>query len=326
MIMPQRTANNRVLLLDTNHPLLEERLQQAGFQCHYFPDLTPERLKEIIGEYAGIVVRSRFHLDRELLSCAASLSFIGRVGAGMEGIDTLYAEDRGIRCFNAPEGNRVAVGEHALGMLLALMNRMLPADREVRQGLWRREENRGNEITGKTVAIIGYGNTGSAFAGALSGFECRVIAYDKYKEGFSNGHVEEAGMDEVFSEADILSLHVPLTAETHFLVDGDFLSRFSKPLWLVNTARGKVVDTASLLKSLESGKVLGAALDVLEYENHSFEHIEHENLPEAYRKLASSGNVILTPHVAGWTKESKIKLAEVLVKKILDEFEPPKIG
>jgi len=321
--MPRPTANNKVLLLDTNHPLLEARLKDAGFNCYYFHDITLDSLKDIIGDYSGVIVRSRFHLDRELLERARNLSFIGRVGAGMEGIDVVYAESRGISYFNAPEGNRGAVGEHALGMLLALMNRMLPADGEVRQGIWKREENRGSEINGKTVAIIGYGNTGSAFARVLSGLQCRVIAYDKYREGFSDEFVSEATMDEVFSEADILSLHVPLTNETTFMITEDYLQRFSRPLWLVNTSRGKVVDTESLLRCMDSGKVRGVALDVLEFENLSFESLEHDNLPDAYRKLVARDDVILTPHIAGWTHESKIKLAEVVVEKILSAFSPP---
>lgn len=308
------------MLLDTNHPLLEDTLTNAGFECEYLPDLDREGLKAVIGIYTGVIVRSRFRLDREILEQAGRLKFIGRVGAGMEGIDLAYAASRGIRCLNAPEGNRNAVGEHALGMLLALMNKLIIVDKEVRQGTWLREENRGNELEGKTVAIIGYGNTGGAFARKLSGFDCRVIAYDKYKKGYSDQFVEETNMDEVFREADVLSLHVPLTEETTYLVNGTCLEKFSKKIWLINTSRGKVLDTSHLLQAIDKGTVRGAALDVLEYENHSFESLDEKDLPQPYRKLIASDKVILSPHIAGWTHESKVKLAKVIVEKILEEF------
>jgi D-3-phosphoglycerate dehydrogenase len=323
MYMLQITPNNKVLLLDTNHPVLEEGLTKAGFHCDYFPELSLEKLTDIIGEYSGIIIRSRFFLGEELLSRAANLSFIGRVGAGMEGIDIEYAEKAGIRCFNAPEGNRNAVGEHALGMLLALFNKMLRCDAEVRKGIWRREENRGLELEGKTVGIIGYGNTGSAFAKKLSGFDCTVLAYDKYKNGFAGPLVEEVSMEEIFNRADVLSLHVPLTPETKNLVNTEYLNKFSKEIWLVNTARGQVLRTEDLVKALNSGKVSGAALDVLEFESHSFEALRDEDIPPYFKALLASEKVILSPHVAGWTVESKLKLAEVIVGKILSNFQPP---
>ena len=321
--MQRITRNNKVLLLDTNHPLLQEALEDAGFVCDYFPDLDYARLLEIVEDYSGIIVRSRFRLDRPVLERAVNLSFIGRVGAGMEGIDTEYALESGIRCFNAPEGNRNAVAEHAMGMLLTLMNRLLTCDREVRAGIWKREENRGTELKNKTVAIIGYGNTGTAFSRKLRGFGCRVIAYDKYKTGFSSEFVEEVGMDEIFASADVLSLHVPLTKETDHLVNTPYLEKFRNNFWLINTSRGRVVDTSNLLDALDSGKVLGAALDVIEYESLSFETLEDTSLPEPFRRLAASDKVVLSPHVAGWTHESKIKLAEVITDKILREFIPP---
>jgi len=322
--MPQETQNDKVLLLDTNHPLLEESLRNAGFRCDYFSELSLDKLKDIIKDYSGIIVRSRFQLNKELLSLAEKLSFIGRVGAGMEGIDVDYATRAGIKCFNAPEGNRNAVGEHAIGMLLALMNKMIRADDEVRNGIWKREENRGFELGGKTVGLIGSGNTGGAFARKLPGFDCSVLAYDKYKSGFSDEYVKEAGMDEIFSRSDVLSLHVPLTEETHYLVNTEYLQKFQNDIWLINTSRGKVVNTAELLNALDSGKILGAALDVLEYESLSFEGLQNDELPEPYRALAASDKVILSPHVAGWTFESKVKLAETIVGKILLEFKPPK--
>ena len=319
----RETHNNKVLLLDTNHNALEKGLQTAGFQCDFFQDLTLDRLREIIADYSGIIVRSRFQLDKELLSVAQNLDFIGRVGAGMEGIDIEYAESRNIRCFNAPEGNRNAVGEHALGMLLVLTNRLRIVDQEVRNGVWLREENRGIELEGKTIGIIGYGNTGGAFARKLSGFDCTVLAYDKYKSGFSDEFVTESDMDRIFNEADVLSLHVPMTEETHYLVNTYYISKFEKNIILINTSRGYCVNTDDLVNALESGRVVGAALDVLEYESLSFESLDDSNLPDSFRYLASSDRVILSPHIAGWTHESKLKLAETILQKVLAEFRPP---
>ncbi|MCK4569362.1 MAG: hypothetical protein KAT76_03675 [Bacteroidales bacterium] len=321
--MPGKTFNNKVILLDTSHPALEQGLTDAGFHCDYFFDLSIVRLKQIISNYSGIIVRSRFHIDRELLSLAKNLAFVGRVGAGMEGIDVEYAESIGVRCFNAPEGNRNAVGEHATGMLLGLMNRVLIADAEVRNGIWKREENRGLELEGKTVGIIGYGNTGGAFARKLSGFDCQVLAYDKYKSGFSDEYATEASMEEIFMDADILSLHIPLTEETNYLVDNKYLNKFNKDILLINTSRGRIVKTVDLVDALNAGKVIGAALDVLEYEKLSFESLQDDELPGPYKALILSDKVILSPHVAGWTHESKLKLAEVILGKILSEFKPP---
>ena len=323
--MIKTTRNNKVLLLDTNHEVLEKKLLAAGFQCDYFEQLTFDELKKIIGDYSGIIVRSRFLLNKELLQLAGNLSFIGRVGAGMEGIDIDFAAEAGIQCFNAPEGNRNAVGEHALGMLLALMNKMLIIDKEVRSGIWKREENRGTEIEGKTIAIIGYGNTGSSFARKLAGFDCHVLAYDKYKTAFSDQYATESSMADIFRLADILSLHVPLTAETNYLVNKKYLNSFERNIILINTSRGKVVNTDDLVKALDSEKVTAAALDVLEYENLSFEDLQESELPQAFRALALSDKVILSPHVAGWTHESKLKLAEVIVAKILSSFAPPTV-
>lgn len=321
--MTRDTINNKVLLLDANHHILEQRLADAGFRCDYFDELTLPHLKHIIGEYSGIIVRSRFRLDKDVLTLAKKLAFIGRVGAGMEGIDVDYCKSHGIRCFNAPEGNRNAVGEHAMGMLLVLMNRLLIADHEVRKGIWRREENRGIELEGRTVGIIGYGNTGGAFAKKLSGFDCTVLVYDKYKSGFSDNFVTECNMERIFSEADVLSLHVPLTDETRSLVDKDYFSKFEKNIILINTSRGHCVHTSNLVDALQSGKVTGAALDVLEYEKLSFENLLDDELPDAFRALIASDKVILSPHIAGWTHESKKKLAEVIADKILAEFSPP---
>lgn len=318
--MPGEIFNNKILILDPNHPVLEERLSNAGFRCDYLPELSLEHFEKIITNYSGIIVRSRFQLNHTLLSKAPHLSFIGRVGAGMEGIDVAYAEANGIRCFNAPEGNRNAVGEHALGMLLALINKLLIVDKEVRKGIWIREENRGYELEGKTVGIIGYGNTGGAFAKKLSGFDCKVIAYDKYRNDFSDGLVTEVDMDEIFDQADILSLHVPLTDETKYLVNASYLNKFNKEIWLINTSRGKVVKTDALVDALNTGKVRGAALDVIEYESLSFESLDDKNMPAPFRAIAVSDKVVLSPHIAGWTHESKLKLANVIADKILAEF------
>jgi D-3-phosphoglycerate dehydrogenase / 2-oxoglutarate reductase len=306
----------KVLFIDSVHPLIAERLTERGLRCEMFTGSSRKELMEQTGDCYGIIIRSKFTIDREVLDHAPVLRFIGRVGAGMENIDVPYAESKGIACLNSPEGNRDAVGEHALGMLLALVNNILKADREVRSGTWEREGNRGIELKGRTIGIIGYGNMGSAFAQRLKGFESEVISYDKYKTGYSDGNTRETTLDELFLKADIVSLHVPLTEETHYMADDSFLGRFSKNIWLINTSRGPVVKTSDLVKNLRSGKVLGAALDVLEYEDSSFERLGAE-LPNDLRYLISAGNVILTPHIAGWTRESNVKLASVLVDKIL---------
>ena len=306
----------KVLFIDTAHPVLQDSLEAMGFQCDYFAEADLAAYQQIADQYTGFVVRSKIPLDKQILPLAKKLKFIARVGAGMENIDLDLAKKFGIVCLNAPEGNRDAVGEHAIGMLLALFNKIPQVDREVRQGVWLRTENRGTEIKGKTIALIGYGNTGSVMARKLSGFEAKILAYDKYKSGFSNDFVKEVSMAEIFEQADILSLHVPLTAETTYLVDKQFLSQFKKPIYLINTSRGKNVNTAALLDAMESGRVLGCCLDVLEYEKFSFEAINSESLPETFRKLLSMPNVLLSPHIAGWTHESHYKLSKVLVDKI----------
>ncbi|MBK6964276.1 MAG: hypothetical protein IPH20_10120 [Bacteroidales bacterium] len=305
-----------VLFIDTAHPYLEEELSRQGFACSHFPGDSREEILMKIHDYEGIIIRSKIKLDREALDKAVKLRFIARVGAGMENIDQAYAESKGVVCLNAPEGNRDAVGEHAMGMLLSMLNHLCSVNQEVRNGIWIREGNRGTEIQGKTVAIIGYGNTGGAFAEKLSGFGANVIAYDKYKTAFSELYVKEVQMDTVFREADILSLHVPLTDETRNLVDKAYLDSFNKPIYLINTARGQCVDTASLMDAIDEGKVLGAALDVLEYEKLSFENLDAASLPEPFRRLINCNKVILSPHIAGWTHESNYKMAKALVEKI----------
>ena len=311
----------KILFIDSTHRYLMDELMRMGFHCDYCSCYKREDYLNIIPDYTGVIIRSKIKLDREILDKAVNLKFIGRVGAGMENIDLEYAESKGIVCLNAPEGNRDAVGEHALGMLLSLLNHLNRVDREVRRGIWIREGNRGIEIKGKTVGIIGYGNMGSAFAQRLKGFEARVIAYDKYKTGYSNDLVTESTMDELFENTDILSLHVPLTEETDYLVNDDFLKKFKKNIYLINTSRGRVVKTADLVKNMQEEKVLGAALDVLEYEKLSFENIDKDKLPEDFQYLIAADNVILSPHIAGWTIESNYKLAKVLVDKIKKLFE-----
>jgi len=313
------SLQKKVLIVDEVHPLILEVLNQQGFSCDYIPDCTRDETARIIGDYVGIIIRSKFRLDREILKQASNMKFIGRVGSGLEKIDTGYAAKAGIACFNSPGGNRIAVGEHALGMLLSLLNHMNRADQEVRDGKWRREENRGTEIRGKTIGIIGYGNTGSAFARCLKGFDAFVISYDKYKNGYEDGFTKEVSLEDIFTEADIISFHLPYTEETHYMVDASFIERCSKKIWLVNTSRGRIVNTGDLVAGLQSGKIKGAALDVLEYEADSFEELTSD-LPVEYKYLVNSDRVILTPHIAGWTRESNVNMARELVEKILEFF------
>lgn len=310
--MPEPT----VLILDDVHPVLPERLTALGYQVVFGEKMPEQELLHQLPGLAGIVLRSRFVMDAVKMDLAAGLKFIARVGAGMEGIDLQYAAQKGIQCFNSPEGNRDAVAEHALGMLLCLMNKLHVANAQVHEGIWEREANRGTEIKGKTLSIIGYGNMGSAFAQRLRGFDCHLLAYDKYKQGFGNEWVAESDMKTIFSKSDIISLHVPLTAETRYLVDGSYLAQFDKPIWLINTSRGPVVKTVDLVKALQQGKVKGAALDVNEYEKTSFEGFQRDLAPGPLQYLMQSDQVVLAPHIAGWTVESKYKLARVLADKI----------
>lgn len=308
----------RVLVTDKTHPILCEKLQAAGYHCDVQADLSYNELLEVINNYDALVVRSKVEIDRNFLDNTHTLKCIGRVGAGMETIDVEYAEQKGIRCLNSPEGNRDAVGEHALGMLLALFNNMVRANNEIRTGLWKREANRGLEIKGKTIGIIGFGNMGSSFAKRLRGFECNIISYDKYKKNYAPEYVEEVELDELFERADVVSFHVPLTAETHYMADADFFNSFSKPIYLVNTARGAVVKTVDLVSGMQSGKVLGVALDVIEYENMSKDGLDLKTLSADFKYLLQADNAVLTPHIGGWTVESKYKLADVLADKIID--------
>jgi D-3-phosphoglycerate dehydrogenase len=307
----------KVLFIDSVHPVLAERLEEKGYACDWKTEYSREDILKIIAEYEGAVIRSKFKFDQEVIDAAGTLKWIARSGAGMENIDVEYAKKKGIRCYNSPEGNRDAVAEHAIGMLLSLFNHLSRSDQEVRQGIWQREKNRGVELKGKTVGILGYGYMGEAFAQRLRGFEVSIIAYDKYKSGFGNEWVQEVSEEELFEQTDVLSIHLPLTKETTFMIDSSYLDRFAKSIYLINTARGKNLKTRDLLKAIERGKVLGACLDVLEFESTSFEKLSKEDLPEDFRELTKSDKVILSPHVAGWTVESYEKLSLVLADKIL---------
>ena len=309
----------KVLAVDTNHPILLEKLKKSGFNITEDYASSKSEIEQKITDYDGLIIRSRFPIDKTFLDKAENLKFIGRVGAGLENIDLEYAEQKGIKCFNAPEGNRDAVAEHALGMLLSIMNRFWIANNEVNNGFWKREENRGEEIKGKVVALIGYGNMGKAFAKRLKGFDCEVICYD-IKPNVGDENCRQTTMNEVFERADILSLHIPQTPETLGLVNDEYLSNFKKNIYFINTARGKSVITEGLVKHLKLGKVKAAGLDVLEQEKASFEALHQSEMPESLKYLIKAENVLLTPHIAGWTHESKYKLAEVIADKIIAEF------
>ncbi|CAL2102610.1 D-3-phosphoglycerate dehydrogenase [Tenacibaculum sp. 190130A14a] len=310
----------KVLHLDTNHSLLIHQLKELGFTNEEDYTSSKEEIVNKINQYEGIVIRSRFTIDKMFLDKATNLKFIGRVGAGLENIDCDYAIKKGITLISAPEGNRNAVGEHALGMLLSLFNKLNKADKEVSNGKWLREENRGVELDGKTVGLIGYGNMGKAFAKKLRGFDVNVLCYD-IKPDVGDENCKQVSLEQLQQETDVLSLHTPQTALTINMIDANFIESFSKPFWLINTARGKSVVTKDLVTALESGKVLGAGLDVLEYEKKSFENLFTNNeMPEAFQYLINAENVILSPHVAGWTIESKEKLAQTIVDKIKAKF------
>ncbi|MBG6132732.1 D-3-phosphoglycerate dehydrogenase [Aquimarina sp. EL_43] len=311
----------KILHLDTNHPLLLSQLVVVGFQNDEDYTSTKEEIESKIHNYSGIIIRSRFKIDKIFLDKAKNLKFIGRIGAGLENIDIQHAEKLGIKLFNAPEGNRNAVGEHTLGMILSLFNKLNNGDHSVRNGQWLREEHRGVELDGKTVGIIGYGNMGRAFAKKLRGFAVEVICYD-IKDDVENSDATQVELDELFEKTDVLSLHTPETPKTIGMIDTTFINKFKKPFWLINTARGKSVVTKDLVKGIEEGKILGAGLDVLEYEKSSFENLftSENDMPKEFKKLLKMNNVILSPHVAGWTVESKEKLAQTIVDKIKTEF------
>ncbi|HEY9004472.1 MAG TPA: 2-hydroxyacid dehydrogenase [Mucilaginibacter sp.] len=300
-----------ILIVDDIHPIFIEQAEAMGYHCNYQPTIKAEQAYEILGGYEGLVIRSKFLVDRKVLDLSKKLQFICRAGAGMDNIDENYAIEKGITLINAPEGNMDAVGEHTVGMLLSLMNNFNRADAEIREGLWKREANRGYELKGKTVGIIGYGFMGGSFARKLAGFSVNVIAYDKYKTGFSDQYVREVSMEEMVKQADVVSFHIPLTPETNGMVDDEYLFHFRKPIFLLNTSRGKVVKVQAVLNAIKQGKILGAGLDVLEVEK--FPALGEQAW---YEELKQSGKVLLTPHVAGWTFDSYRRISEVMAEKL----------
>ncbi|MEB0262024.1 MULTISPECIES: 2-hydroxyacid dehydrogenase [unclassified Mucilaginibacter] len=302
---------NYILIVDDLHPAFMEQAEALGFTCDYQPNMKLEEAFAIINNYDGLAIRSKFQVDKAFIDEAKNLRFICRAGAGMDNIDEDYAIAKGIELINAPEGNMDAVGEHAMGLLLSLMNNINRGDAEIRDGKWLREENRGHELKGKTVGIIGYGHMGSSFAKRLSGFGVLVIVYDKYKTGFSDQYAREVSMEEIVRTSDVLSLHIPLTKETDGLVDDEYLFHFKKPIFFLNTARGKVVKTQAVLNAIKQGKIIGAGLDVLEVEK--FPALAEQ---QWFEELRLSDRVILSPHVAGWTFESYRKISEVMAAKL----------
>jgi len=310
----------KVVFLDTVHSILKERLLAHGFTCIDGTILNYNDCLNVLSDADGIIIRSRFKMDADLLSNCHSLKFIGRSGAGMEGVDVDYCEQRRITLYNAPEGNRNAVGEHALAMLLGLFNKIPTADAEVRNGKWNREGNRGVELDGKTIGLIGFGNNGQAFAKKLRGFDVQVLAYDKYKSAFGSSTVKESSLEEIYHQADIVSFHIPQNEETVYFANEKFFNSFRHSIYLINLSRGKVIKTAALVKGMKEGIILGACLDVLEYEKDSFESFFEQELPPDFNYLMKSKKVILSPHVGGWTDESYFKLSDVLADKILNQF------
>ena len=311
----------KVNFIDSVHPVLSTRLTVAGHTCEDLSERTGEDLLAQLHDSEGLVVRSKV-LDAVTLAHAPDLKFIARCGAGMENIDRAWCADHGIRLYSSPEGNRDAVAEHALGMLLALLNHLPRSDREVRQGVWDRISNSGYELGGKTVGIIGFGQMGTAFAQRLQGFGVKVLAHDKYRKGFSNEQVEEVTLEELLERSEIISLHLPLTAETENYANADLFAKCEKPIWFINTARGPLTDTAALLDAIDAGIVLGAGLDVLEFEERTLLGLKREMDDPVVVRLFANEKVLLSPHVAGVTKESWFKLANVLADKILNDFSP----
>ena len=309
----------KVAFLDTVHGILQERLSANGYDCYELYSITREEiLQGRLSDFSGIVIRSRLTIDARLLAALPSLKWIARSGSGLDNIDVEEAEARGVRVINSPEGNRDAVGEHALGMLLSIMHRIHQGNLSVKGGYWLREEHRGEELGSKTVGIIGYGVMGSSFAEKLQGIGCKVIAYDKYKSGFSSDLVEEVTEEEFFSRSEVVSVHVPWTSETKGMVDIQWFNRFTKPIIFINTSRGAVVKTADLLDAIDRGVVRYSALDVIEFEGNSLEGLElDEERKATLNRLLKNEQILITPHVAGWSVESYYRLSSVIADKIL---------
>jgi D-3-phosphoglycerate dehydrogenase len=305
--------SRKVLVTAKTHPYLVEQLENKGYEVIYQPSISYEEVYSAISGCEGLIVTTRIRVDKHIIDRAGKLQWIGRLGSGMELIDVAYAESRGIRCVSSPEGNRDAVGEQAVGMLLCLLNNVLKSSLELRNGIWERDGNRGYELNGKTVGIIGYGNTGSTFARKLQGFDVKILAYDKYKKDFGTAAVKESNMEEIFREADVVSLHLPLTEETRHLGNAAFFASFARPVWLLNTARGKLVDNRDLIAALQSGTLAGACLDVLENEKlATFSEEEKQQLAW----LLKADNVVVTPHIAGYSHQASIKMARIVLEKL----------
>lgn len=307
----------RVLHIDENHKTLADGLDAMGLVNDFDYTASKEEVMQKIHNYQGIVIRSRFPIDAAFLDAATNLKFIARVGSGLENIDTDYAQSKNIRIISAPKGNSNAVGEHALSMLLTLFNKLIVVHRELQDGVWQREPNRGEELEGKTIGLIGYGNTGKAFAQKLQGFDVEVLCCD-ILPSVGDKNARQVSLNTLQEEADIISLHVPETPLTTAMIDHSFIEKTSKPFWIINTARGKNVVTKDLVEGLEKGKILGACLDVLEYEKNSFEQAELTQKELSY--LLQSDKVIMSPHIAGWSRQSKIKLAQTIVDKVQKIF------
>lgn len=315
----------KINFIDSVHPVLSERLSVAGHTCEDLSELEGEMLFAQLFDAEGVVIRGRIMLDAKTLDRAPKLKFIARAGAGLENIDQQECAKRNIRIYNSPEGNSDAVGEHAIAMLLALMNHLIRSDREVRGGKWRRKENTGHELNGSTVGIIGFGRMGRAFAQKLQGFGVKMLAYDKYLKDYAPEHVRETSFDELMEKSDVISLHLPLNDETNGFVNARFFAQCARPIWFINTARGQLVDTTALLDAIDNGRVRGACLDTLEFEERSLIGLRTDAPKEVLQRLFKNEHVILSPHTAGITHESYFKLANVLADKILGDINDGKL-